>query len=289
MDALSSVELNTLNTKSFDWSTILVLNDILAHNEEALSMALLEVFPELARVNSSLDFGLAEIVLLSNTAGHVDECLANLTLIQNFVITVEFGVGFFDQRHPELLRFSAVAVQRSLSRHIVGNSSVDSNDLPPSVLEELENGEAIFNSIMNNQIFEQLRVHSHGRECTKKPLVIQDTALDVAGVLEGLHHEGSVRSEDLFRASPFNDRDVLSVIWGIQGINIEGLVVGIEFRIAPLGSLTALLDLTNDSVNFFHDSVIARSTVHLITFIHHLLTFLIFIVVLLLTILLLLL
>ncbi len=52
------IELDSFNTIAFDGLVILILNNILANNKEALLMLLLEILPELSRVDLRFDFRL---------------------------------------------------------------------------------------------------------------------------------------------------------------------------------------------------------------------------------------
>ena len=84
------------------------------------------------------------------------------------------------------------------------------------------------------------------------------------------------------RSAPLYNRDVLSILWRIEGIDVQCFVVCLELRIAP--SHIGLLALHLDPVNFLADYALPRRsnhivlllliTLHLIAIVLHLLSFL---------------
>jgi hypothetical protein len=100
---------------------------------------------------------------------------------------VKFGVSLFNKRHPEFLAISAVAVQRLLSGRVVGDSSVNFNVLPLTVLEKLKDNETILETIFGNQVPEDFRVYANIKESTKEPTIVKDSLLDVSRNHSVLH------------------------------------------------------------------------------------------------------
>jgi len=92
---------------------------------------------------------------------------------------VQLSVGFLEEGNPKLISIRTVTIEGSFCLGVEGNSSVD-NYIPPfAILKELEHGESMLNSIMNNEVAQQLRVSALDQERTKEPAVSEDTLLYV--------------------------------------------------------------------------------------------------------------
>lgn len=74
------------------------------------------------------------------------------------------------------------------------------------------------------------------------------------------------------RTAPFNYRNVLCVLWWVEWIHVEGLIISVEVNITP--KLACFLNLTSDAVNLFENSVVTGSSVHFVAFFKLLLMFL---------------
>jgi len=185
---------------------------------------------------------------------------------------VQFGISFFNEGHPELLGIRTVTVKGRLRGNIVGDASIHSHELPSTVLEELEHSEARLEAIVHNQVLEQFGVHAHRGEGSQKPIICKDARLDVARHVVIFHQVGVIISVDLVRTSPLDDGDILSVLWGVQWVNVKRLVIGVEVNIAPL--LIGFLHLAFNAVNFLKDGVVAGCSVHLVVLVNITLHFL---------------
>ena len=127
---------------------------------------------------------------------------------------MQLRISFFDQRKPELLGLCAVPVQRRLGGWVVGDARVDRNELPKPVLEELKDSKSKLNAIVDDQVFEKLRVQAHRRERAQEPSVVEDALLDIAWGVGVLHHDWLVTGEYLVRAFPLHVGDVGAVLRG---------------------------------------------------------------------------
>lgn len=65
---------------------------------------------------------------------------------------MKLGVSLLHKRHPELIVVRAVAVQDSLALAVVRDSSIYDDVLPASVLEELENGETVLDTVIDDKV-----------------------------------------------------------------------------------------------------------------------------------------
>lgn len=84
--------------------------------------------------------------------------------------------------------------------------------LPLSVFEELENGEAVLDTVVHDQVVQKLRVRALHQECAEEPAVTQNALLDIAGVHGITVHFGlAVGRSNLLGTLPFD-------IWHVHGV-----------------------------------------------------------------------
>lgn len=152
------VRQNTLGTLSFFRVAILVFDGVGATEEVTLLVILLQVLPELASFDLLNYFRSSHVELLRDTASKVNHSLAQLTTIQIFVTSVQFGVSFLHEWHPELIHLIATAIKRSLGCHIEWNTSINHDVLPSAVLEELEDSKTVLDTIVVKKVLKQFRV-----------------------------------------------------------------------------------------------------------------------------------
>lgn len=118
-------------------------------------MELLDVFPELSSFDGLGGLGSSEMELLRNTSGQINKSFVHLTAIQHLVSAVELGVCLFHEWHPELVVVSAMSIQWGLALRVVGDSSINNNILPATILEELENCKTILDTVIDDEIFQK--------------------------------------------------------------------------------------------------------------------------------------
>jgi hypothetical protein len=67
---------------------------------------------------------------------------------------VKFSVSLLHKRNPEFVVVRAMAIQNGLALAVIRNSSIHNNILPATVLEELEHGETVLDTIVDDQVVE---------------------------------------------------------------------------------------------------------------------------------------
>lgn len=232
LNTICVVEEDTRVTHSLFWVAVLVLDSVGTSEQETLLVVLLDVFPELATFDGLGSFWSSQVELLRNTASEVDKSLAHLTSMEHLVSSMQLGVGFLHEWHPELVMVSAMAIERGLALSVVWDSGIHDDMLPATVLEELENCKSILDTIINNQVLEELWVRALNQEGSEEPAVAEDTLLDVTrGHLITLHEWLTLRS-DLLRSLPLNLRHVDGVLWWISWIVIQRVLVCGELRVS---------------------------------------------------------
>ena len=73
-----------------------------------------------------------------------------------------------------------MTVEWGLVGRVVWDSCIDNNVLPLSILKELENGETMLDTVVDNEVLEKLWVCALNQESTEEPEVIKDTLLHVS-------------------------------------------------------------------------------------------------------------
>jgi hypothetical protein len=152
LNTISMVEQDTRVAHSLLLVTILVFNGVGTSEKESLRVELLNVLPELSSFDGLGGLGSSEMELLRNTSGQIDESLVHLTSIEHLICAVELSVGLLHERNPELVVISAMSIQWGLALRVVGDSSINDDILPASILEELENCKTILDTIIDDKI-----------------------------------------------------------------------------------------------------------------------------------------
>ena len=134
--------------------------------------------------------------------------------------------------------------------------------MPATVFEKLENCESKFKTIVHDQVLKELRIHYHSREGPQKPLVIEDSLLNITRHRVVIHKEGFIVGVDLVGSTPLDNRDILSILWRVKCVHVECFVISFKLSIT-VGKL-GLSTLTFNSVDHFENSVITRLSKHLI-------------------------
>ena len=77
---------------------------------------------------------------------------------------------------------------------ITRDSGINNFELPLSVFKELEYSETLLDSIVVDEILEELRVCSKAKERAQKPAVSKITLFDITWLHSILHHQGFILS-----------------------------------------------------------------------------------------------
>ena len=75
-----------------------------------------------------------------------------------------------------------------------GDSGINNFELPLSVFKELEYSETLLDSIVVDEILEELRVCSKTKERAQKPAVSKHTLFNITWLQPVLHHQGFILS-----------------------------------------------------------------------------------------------
>ena len=75
-----------------------------------------------------------------------------------------------------------------------GDSGINNFELPLSIFKELEYSETLLNSIIVDEILEELRVCSKTKERAQKPAVPKHTLFKITWLQPILHHQGFILS-----------------------------------------------------------------------------------------------
>jgi hypothetical protein len=90
--------------------------------------------------------------------------LIHLSSIEHLISSVKLGVGLFHEGYPELIVIRAMTIEDSLALAIVRDSGIYDDVLPTSILEELEHGETVLDTIIDNQIVKKLWISALDQE-----------------------------------------------------------------------------------------------------------------------------
>jgi len=148
---------------------------------------------------------------------------------------IKLCVGFLHQWHPELSRIKTVAVEWTLLHRVIGNLGVYDNVLPLAVLEEAENGKAVLDAILDDQVVEQLGPCGKHTEGAKQPAVAQDALLHVSRLCSSLLHLRLVIRADLLWTLPLDFWEVLGVIGEHSRVLVETFFIGREVWVSIKG------------------------------------------------------
>ena len=69
---------------------------------------------------------------------------------------MKFSICLFNQGDPELVGVSTMSVEGCFGLSIVWNTCVNNHILPTAVLKELENGETVFETVVDDKILQEI-------------------------------------------------------------------------------------------------------------------------------------
>jgi hypothetical protein len=75
--------------------------------------------------------------------------------MDGLITAMKLGIGLLHEGHPKLVRISAMTVKRGLRLRVVRDAGVNDHILPSSILEKLEDREAIFKPVINYKVLEE--------------------------------------------------------------------------------------------------------------------------------------
>ena len=189
------------------------------------------------------------------------------------VASMELGVGLLHEGDPKLVLIGVVAVEWRLRLRVVRDTRINDHILPPAVLEEEEHGEPILDSVVVNQVLQELGVRAQDQQGAEEPAIIEteQTLLDVSRTIwVGLHLWLVVRRYLLWPL-PLNHWHVLRVFGWTGRVGVEGVVVCGEFRVTEKGIVfrTNLNDLLYLILNRVLFDALLLHVVLLIRIMHH--------------------
>ena len=152
--------------------------------------------------------------LLRNSSCQVDERLRHLSSIEHLIVSMEFSIGFLHERDPEFIMICAMTIQWSLTLRIVRDSCVHNHVLPFSVFEELEYGKSILDTIIYDQVLQELWISALDKKRSKEPAVPKDSLLDISWAHFISRHQRLFRSDFLW-SFPLNLRHVHGILWRV--------------------------------------------------------------------------
>jgi len=247
------IEKNTLVSVALLLLTTVVLDRVSATDQVALLVILLQVFPELSRLNRGFVLRRSQIVLLGHTTCKVDKTLSHVTAIKNFETAVELGISLLHEGDPKFLRITAVTVKRSLGSLVVRDASVDNHKLPLSILEELEHSVTVFDSIFVDKVVQEFGVGCQAQEGAEQPAVSQLALLYITRNTTVLDQDRFILAVDLAGSLPLDHRVGGSIVGRVQRVHVQGSIVGAELWVSPLlVCLTVyFLDFSDHGLNLF--------------------------------------
>ena len=136
-----------------------------------MGVELFEIFPELTSLNGLSRLRGSEMELLRDSTSQIYKSFSHLSTIQRLVGSVQLSVGLLHERHPEFVVVCAMTIQRGLALRVVRNSSVNNYILPATILEELEDGKTILDTVIDNKVLEEFWVGALHKERSKEPAV----------------------------------------------------------------------------------------------------------------------
>jgi hypothetical protein len=226
LDAVGVVEEDSGVAHAFLLMAILVFDGVGGTEEEALLVPFLEILPELATVDELGSLWSFQMELFGDAACEINEGFVHGAAVEHFVGAVQLGVRLLHQTDPELAEVLAVAVERSLGLRVVWDTSVDDDVLPLSVFEELEDSEAVLDTIMDDQVVQELRIRALNEQRSEEPAVSQDALLDVTGAHGVSVHLGLAVGSDLLRALPLDVGHVHGVLRKVDWVVVKGCIGG---------------------------------------------------------------
>ena len=169
--------------------------------------------------------------LLRYSSGQVDERFCHLSSIEHLIVSMELSVGFLHQWNPEFIMISAMAIQWSLTLRIVRDSSVHNHVLPATVFEKLENSKSILDTVIYDQILQELWISALNKKRSKEPAVSKNSLLNVSWAHFVSRHQWLFRS-DFLRSFPLNCRHVHCILWRVRWIIVKRLIICWELRVS---------------------------------------------------------
>ena len=275
LNTVSVIEEDTRVTHALFWVTILVLDGIGAPEQETLLVVLLNVFPELATFDCLGSLRSPQVEFLRNTSSEVNESLAHLTSVEHLVSSMQLGVCLLHERHPELVVVSTMAIERGLALSVVWDSGIHDDMLPATVLEELENCKSILDTVIDDQVLQELWVRALNQEGSEEPAVAENTLFNVTRRHLITLHEWLTLWSDFLRSLPLNLRHVDGVLRWISWIVIQGVLVCGELRVSEQSVVISanLNNLLNLVLNWILLGLLLLHGV-LLPILHHLLSIL---------------
>jgi hypothetical protein len=169
-----------------------------------------------------------------------------------------------------------VAVKDGLALTIVWDSSIDDNVLPSTILEELEDCETVLDTVVDDQVVQELWVCALDQKGSQKPAVTKNTLLDVSWSHGVSVHLWLTLWSDFLRSFPLDHGHVHGVLWWVDGIVVKRAVVRGELRVSKKSVIvgTNLDDLLNLVLNWVLLGLLLLRHVLLSTVILHIVIFL---------------
>ena len=103
LDTIGVIEKDTRVSHSFLLIAVLVLHSVCATEQETLLVVLLELLPELSALDLLGGFWGSEMEFLGDSTSEIYQSLIHLTTVEHFIGSVELGVSFLHEWHPELV------------------------------------------------------------------------------------------------------------------------------------------------------------------------------------------
>ena len=103
LNTIGVIEKDTRVSHSFLLIAVLVLHSVCATEQETLLVVLLELLPELSALDLLGGFWGSEMEFLGDSTSEIYQSLIHLTTVEHFIGSVEIGVSFLHEWHPELV------------------------------------------------------------------------------------------------------------------------------------------------------------------------------------------
>jgi hypothetical protein len=135
---------------------------------------------------------------------------------------MQLSICLLHKRNPEFLSISAVTIKRLFGSWVVRNTGVNLNILPFSIFEKFENAETELQTILHNQIAQDIRINSNRHERAEKPAIVKNALLAISRNSLVLHQDTLVFTvPDFFRPFPFYNRNIGRILWRPHRVNIQ--------------------------------------------------------------------